>query len=102
MRVSGSNILTVLGWSGPANRHDEIAQYSAVLGKWEERYGARVVALFGSYLVCSVARPPRTLNQALTLAAEQLAFCPDQSGLESIEIQAESLIGTSLWSFWWD
>lgn len=97
-----ADIVTALGWWGPANRHDHIAQYSAVLGRWEEQYGARVVSLSGSILVCSVARPPRTLDRARTLATEQLAFCPDQSGLEPIDMQAASLVGTSLWSFWWD
>lgn len=97
-----ADIPTALGWDGPANRHDAIAQYSAVLGRWEERYGARVVALFGAFLVCGVARPPRTLDQALVLADEHAAFCPDQTGLESAELHAASLIGTSLWSFWWD
>jgi hypothetical protein len=98
-----SDILTVLGWDGPANRHDHIAEYSAVLGRWEERYGIRIVALYGAILVCSVARPPRTFAQALDLAAEHCAFCPDQAGLDSpLSIHAASLIGTSLWSFWWD
>jgi Domain of unknown function (DUF4253) len=97
-----ADILTAFGWDGPANRHDEIAQYSAVLGRWEEQYGVRVAALFGAILVCSVARPPRTLERALPLVAEQLAFCPDQSGLDPVDIHALSLIGTSLWWFWWD
>jgi len=98
-----ADIPTALGWSGPANRHHEIARFSAILRKWEDRYGARVVALFGASLVCSVARPPRTLDQALELAKEQLAFCPDLTGeFLSLNFHARSLIGTSSWSFWWD
>jgi hypothetical protein len=98
-----ADIPTALGWDGPANRHDGIARYSAVLGRWEVQYGARVVALFGAFLVCSVARPPRTFDRALALAAEQFAFCPDLSGeSESDTVRAASLIGTSMWSFWWD
>ena len=96
------DVLTALGWDGPANRHNHIGEYAAVLGRWEERYGARVVALYGAILVCSVARPPRTVAQGLSLGAEHCAFCPDIAGLDPIDLRAESLIGTSLWSFWWD
>jgi hypothetical protein len=98
-----ADIPTALGWDGPANRHDHIGQYSAVLGKWEESYGARVVALFGASLVCSVARPPRSIDQALGLVAEQRAFNPEFAGqCESVTLHAASLVGTSLWNFWWD
>ena len=97
-----ADTVTALGWQGPANRGDPIGRYSAVLGKWEEQYGIRVAALFGASLECSVSRPPRTLDQALDLAVEHLAFCPDQSGLLHLDMLARSLIGTSRWSFWWD
>jgi hypothetical protein len=98
-----ADIVTALGWDGPANLRDEIARYSAVLGRWEERYGARVVALCGATLMCSVARPPRSMEQALALTAEHLAFCPDSAGeFRSFDLHAAALIGTSFWSFWWD
>jgi hypothetical protein len=97
-----ADIPAALGWDGPANRHEPIAKYSAVLGRWEERYGARVVALHGASLVCSVARPPRSMQRALELADEHAAFCPDQAGAETAEMHAATLIGASYWPFWWD
>jgi hypothetical protein len=92
-----------LGWDGPANYQRDISDHSAVLGKWEDQFGARVVALHGASLVCSVAAPPRAYEQARRLAAEQLAFCPDLAGeFESVNAHAAALVGVSLWTFWWD
>jgi hypothetical protein len=98
-----ADIPTALGWDGPANDRHEIALYSAVLGRWEDQFGVRVIALQGAGLVCSVASPPTTYDQALELAAEQLAFCPDLAGeFESVNAHAAALVGVSMWTFWWD
>ncbi|QMU70116.1 DUF4253 domain-containing protein [Streptacidiphilus sp. P02-A3a] len=98
-----ADVPTVLGWDGPARTGRPIAHHSAVLRRWEERYQLRVVALHGAGLVCSVASPPRTFQRALGLAVDHLAFCPDLAGeFESVNTQAEELVGTALWSFHWD
>ncbi len=98
-----ADILTALSWDGPANRGEEIGRYAAVLGRWEECWGARVVALSGAFLVCSAARPPRTMDQAVELALEHQAFCPDYAGPgEPISRYAASLLDASVWTFWWD
>jgi hypothetical protein len=98
-----ADIPTALGWDGPANYGEEIARYSAVMRTWEDRFNTRVVAMYGASLVCSVASPPRVAGQAFDLALEHLAVCPDLAGeFESVNAYATALIGTSMWSFWWD
>ncbi|MEU9715603.1 DUF4253 domain-containing protein [Streptomyces sp. NPDC047976] len=49
--------------------------------------------------------PPRTLAEALPVAAEHLAFCPDSVWQGSGTVRdyaAEALVGAAHWSFWWD
>ncbi|MGW1177137.1 DUF4253 domain-containing protein [Kitasatospora sp. NPDC002543] len=101
--ASGAEALTVCGWSGPTN-HDEIARIAAVLADWERRFGAQVVEVGFDTLELSVPVPPATLAEALPLAAEHTAFCPDLvfQGTGSLTEYAEGLVGTYQWSFWWD
>ncbi|WP_218826191.1 DUF4253 domain-containing protein [Actinomadura mexicana] len=44
---------------------------------WEDRFGAQVVGAGFADLYPSVAAPPSTYEEALRLAAEHPAFCPD-------------------------
>ncbi len=92
------------GWSGPAN-HATTAEIACVVRDWEDRFGVRVVRVGFDVLELSVAAPPRTLEQALRVAAEHSAFCPDnvwQSEAPSLREYAEELVGADTWSFWWD
>jgi Domain of unknown function (DUF4253) len=105
--VRGADALTVMGWSGAANYCGDTAKISAVLRWWEERFGARLVALSGTAtLWLSIASPPVTLDQALPIAAEHFAFCPDNvwQGGEPYTLAgyAETLVGQHCWRFWWD
>ncbi|WTO68267.1 DUF4253 domain-containing protein [Streptomyces sp. NBC_00209] len=53
---------------------DHRAALRAVAGLgWEERFGARVVAVFGSELHVSVARPPVEAEHANLLALEHIS-----------------------------
>lgn len=101
-----ADIPAAIGWSGPLNHENDVARLCAVLRSWEDRFGIRVVALGFDTLTVSVARPPTTEAEALALAAEHFAFCPDnihQSALDSLEKYAEdALLGRETWSFWWD
>jgi hypothetical protein len=80
---------------------------AAVMLDWERRHGSRVVALDGfATLHVSVAAPPADHDQALRVAAEHFAFCPDTiwqgaSG-ETLATYAEELVGADSWVFWWD
>ncbi|MGW7449375.1 DUF4253 domain-containing protein [Kitasatospora sp. NPDC054795] len=100
---SGAQALAVCGWSGPTN-HDDIARIATVLADWERRFGAQIVEVGFDTLELSVPVPPATLAEALPLAAEHTAFCPDLvfQGTGSLTEYAEGLVGAHQWSFWWD
>ncbi|XHM95790.1 DUF4253 domain-containing protein [Peterkaempfera sp. SMS 1(5)a] len=72
---------------------------------WEDRFGARLVALTHDVLYLSVAAPPHTFDQALAVAAEHFAFCPDSiwQGSDTIRAHAaRGVLNRPLWGFWWD
>ncbi|MEV0732191.1 DUF4253 domain-containing protein [Polymorphospora sp. NPDC050346] len=101
----GADTLADLGWMGPANYEGDMSTFSAVLRSWEERFGARVVAVGFATLYLSVAAPPTDRDHALRVAAEHFAFCPDnvwQSGTPTLATYADSLVDRAFWSFWWD
>ncbi|MET9695259.1 DUF4253 domain-containing protein [Streptomyces sp. NPDC006514] len=100
-----ADLPAAIGWSGPVNYENDVARLCAVLRSWEDRFGVRVVALSYARLDLSVAAPPQTLDEALAVAAEHFAFCPDNiwQGYESIRVYAEdALVGNPHWTFWWD
>ncbi|WP_030299115.1 DUF4253 domain-containing protein [Streptomyces katrae] len=100
-----ADLPAAIGWSGPVNYENDVARLCAVLRSWEDRFGVRVVALSYARLDLSVAAPPQTLDEALAVAAEHFAFCPDNiwQGYESIRVYAEeALVGNTHWTFWWD
>lgn len=101
--AGGAEALAACGWSGPAN-HSETGAVAAVLRDWERRFGARVVQAGFDTLHLSVAAPPTTTDDALLLAAEHLAFCPDNvlQGTEGLADYAEEILDESSWSFRWD
>lgn len=100
----GADALTVAGWGGPMNHANDTAEISAVVRDWEDRFGARVIAVGFHTLVLSVAAPPIDMTHARAIADEHLAFCPDNIWQRAGDIPtyAESLLGAPLWSFWWD
>ncbi|UQX01259.1 DUF4253 domain-containing protein [Streptomyces sp. RerS4] len=100
-----ADVPAAIGWSGPCNHDDDTARISAVLRSWEERYDARVLAIGFDRLDLYVAAPPRTPAEALAVAAEHFAFCPDNVWQGSGTVAAyaeEAVVGQSHWSFWWD
>jgi hypothetical protein len=100
----GADALTIAGWIGPVNYTNDTAELSAVLRSWEERFGARVVGAGFADLYLSVAAPPRNREEALPIAAEHFAFCPDNiwQGSETLEAYADGLVEANAWVFWWD
>ncbi|MEH0934566.1 DUF4253 domain-containing protein [Micromonospora psammae] len=102
---TGADTLTALAWTGPVNHDNDTARFTAVLRDWQSRFGARVVALGPATLYVSVAAPPITTEDTLLVAAEHLAFCPDnvwQGNHSTLGEYAEALLGTRGWAFWWD
>ncbi|MET7441740.1 DUF4253 domain-containing protein [Streptomyces sp. NPDC004082] len=101
-----ADLPAAVGWSGAVNHEDDVARLSSVLRSWEDRFGIRVVALAFDQLVLSVAAPPATPAAAEAVAAEHLAFCPDnitQGSHETLRAYARhEVLGKRVWSFWWD
>ncbi|MFD4376162.1 DUF4253 domain-containing protein [Streptomyces sp. NPDC058486] len=104
--ASGAEALAAVGWSGPANHENDTARIAAVVADWERRFGARVFAVGFATLRLSVAAPPATLEEALPVAAEHFAFCPDNVWQgprpQNLAAYAERLVGADVWTFWWD
>ncbi|MHB9847668.1 DUF4253 domain-containing protein [Streptomyces krungchingensis] len=77
----------------------------ALLRSWEDRYGARVVGVFGRELHVSVARPPVEASQTELLALEHVLSTANNivdDPPTPFPEYAASLTGRTHWSFWWD
>lgn len=104
--ATSAEALSGCGWEGPMNHTNDTGEIAAVVLDWERRFGARVVGVGFASLYLSVATPPTTLEDALRVAAEHFAFCPDNvwQGLRpnTLASYAEQLVGETSWTFWWD
>jgi hypothetical protein len=76
--MDGAEAPVAIGWTGPLNHDNDTARFAAVVRDWQIRFGATVIGLGFDTLYVSVAAPPVTLDQALRVAAEHFAFCPDE------------------------
>jgi hypothetical protein len=94
----------VLGWMGPVNHFDDMGWLATVPRSWEDRFGAYAVGIGFDTLTLGVEHPPTDLKQALAVAAEHFAACPDNiyQGVGSLQAYAKDLIGSHVWTFWWD
>lgn len=100
-----ADTLAAIGWGGPMNHEGDMGKLSAVLRSWEDRFGVCVVGIGFDTLLLSVATPPTTVEQALPIAAEHFAFCPDniwQGQFPTLQEYAERLVDVPVWGFWWD
>lgn len=100
--ASSCEALAAARWA-PAEM-DNFLAHIQVLRTWEERFGARVVALKRDTLYLSVAAPPVTDEHAIHVTCEHLAFCPDAvwQCSDSFLDHAEGVVGSPSWGFWWD
>lgn len=100
----GADVPDAIGWSGRANVAELAGETALVLRSWEDRFGVEVVALGVDTLTLAVGTPPRTDHEALAVAAEHFAFCPDAvwQGIEPLTAYAASIEGADQWVFWWD
>jgi hypothetical protein len=72
-----ADAVTVLG--GLA-RETDAAEISAVFRSWEERFNCAAVAVEPGLATVAVLSPPKSMDDALLLAAEYWAFCPPPEG----------------------
>ncbi|MEW2622898.1 DUF4253 domain-containing protein [Streptomyces sp. NPDC048106] len=97
----GSDALALIGWSAQA----PLPLLCALLRSWEERFGAQVVAVSGSELHVSVARPPVEAGDANLLALEHVLSTANNivdDPPTPFPQYATDLVGRTSWSFWWD
>lgn len=76
----------------------------AFFRRWQERYGAEIVALHNDLIECTVKNPPRDEAAAMELAWEQFWFSFDivDQGYETVQNLAATLLNSDYWYFWWD
>jgi len=97
-----ADILAALGWQGAVNSR-ETADITAVLRSWEDRFGARLLEVGFAEVRLFVSRPPRTLEAALPIAAEHMAFSEEAHyALRHVDGIARAIVNNPFWDFWWD
>ncbi len=76
----------------------------ARLRRWQERFGAEVVAVSHDVVELRVLRPPTNPAVCVALAHEHYAYCGDivHQGFGSLARLAGSLLDARAWYFWWD
>ena len=101
-----ADVLPVLGWYpgdwACAFPVPSPVGFAAVLRSWEERFGARLLAMTHDEACLLVERPPRGLDAALPVAAEHFVFCDEPAGRQPVRTTAADIAGAPLWYFWWD
>jgi hypothetical protein len=89
-----------LGVSNGCNYDLGSSELSAVLRSWEDRFGAVLVEV--GFDTMTVVLPEAPTADAVSVAAELIAFCPDLTGGEGAEHIIASVSTATTWRFWWD
>jgi hypothetical protein len=98
-----ADVLLVIGWDGLVNCGESLEELTAVLRSWEDRFGARLIDVGYADLRLFVERPPRTLEAAQRIAAEQVVLGGECQEVASyIPHIAARLVHGPIWTFWWD
>ncbi len=98
-----ADVLPVIGWGGLVSRGASLLPLTAILRSWEDRFGARLAAVGEADLGLFVERPPRTLQAAQRIAAEQVVLADEcAGGARGIPGIAERLVNAPVWTFWRD
>lgn len=92
--------LRIGGW----NAMPGAAEHAALFKFWNEQYGATVACIADDVIEFTVARPPKTREEALRLAKQQFVYCADivHQGVGSVEGLAATVLNAPVWYFWWD
>jgi hypothetical protein len=103
-----ADLLAVIGWN-ISDAWDSALPVCAVLRSWEDRFGAQLLQIGPSAEIrLLVQRPPRTIEAAQAIAAEQWAFGDtwvdqySEAHLDAISEITPRLINAPIWGFWWD
>jgi hypothetical protein len=76
----------------------------AALRNWHNRFGADLVGINGDTINVKVQNTPKERAEALGLARDIYAYCPDivDQGVGSIAALAAGLTTSNWWYLWWD
>lgn len=88
------------GWNDCPPPHVQVAVHKY----WDEKYKTSPVYVSGDTVELLVRSPAVEKECALTLAAEQYAYCYDivEQGVGSVGKLASGLLSSKYWYFWWD
>lgn len=92
-----SDILAYIHWYGAETIGSEVVIFQ--LRDWGKRYGAELVAHYGTMLQFNVARQPKDIWEAFDLAVEQVALAPCTLALPGVSIRehARCLLNAKQW-----
>jgi hypothetical protein len=108
-----ADTVALTGWQGAINRRSP-EQVSAVLRSWEDRFGVVLAGLGFATLTVLVPHPPADEPEALRIAAELAALCPDVLSEDgpvdgfgylaggTVAGLARALVDRPVWTLWWD
>jgi hypothetical protein len=102
-----ADALAALGWM-PGNWFTGVEQVTAVLRSWEDRFGARLLAVGYDESKLLANRPPRDLSAAQVVAAEIFALANeftcgwDSEAFTEVNEIVGGLTRSPIWGFWWD
>ena len=95
--TQGWDALAYLNWYGTSDIGS--AYYIALGRSWQQRFGAELVAHYGTMLQCEVSRPPQTFEEAWPLACEHDLAGDCTLALPGILLRdyAHGLVGWNRW-----
>ncbi len=95
--ASSWETLAYLNWYGTSDHGSEF--YIALGKSWETRFGAELIAHYGTMLQCLVARPPRDAQDAWEVAREHdlAAECTLALPGTAVRHYAQGLVGHNRW-----
>ena len=87
------------GW----NECPSSQEHMAAAKYWYEKFGAVPAVITRDVLEYDLPVPVKR-EEAMALALEQYAFCPDivDQGCQSVGYLADTLAMSTKWYFWWD
>lgn len=88
------------GWNACPPAEDHVA----AIRSWRDRFGFEPISLSHDVIEGRVAQRPSGRDQALALAREQYAYCPDivDQGVTTLSALGATLMISDWWFFWWD
>ncbi|MGE3801955.1 MAG: DUF4253 domain-containing protein [Candidatus Kapaibacterium sp.] len=72
--------------------------------KWQNEYGANIIAVTQDTIECVVQMPPVDMEGSLELAWQHYWYCRDivEQGCETVSLLAAAYLSSKFWYFWWD